>query len=104
MKVQMPDFRRSWIPYIYLYGVGGGIFLIGMFIILKSKSLKLERVRLKNWYQILIFGFFYYMGIHGFFTFLAIGNKVFATLIGLIMLAMTINLIFTMSKKLKGMG
>ena len=100
----MLDFSRIWIPYIYLYGVGGGIFLIGMFIILKSKSLKLEIVRHKNWYRILLFGFFYYMGIHGFFTFVAIGNKIFATLIGLIMLAMTINLIFTMSKKLKGMG
>ena len=100
----MLDFSRIWIPYIYLYGVGGGFFLIGMFIILRSRSLKLERVRHKEWYQILIFGFFYYMGIHGFFTFVAIGNKIFATLIGLIMLAMTINLIFTMSKKLKGMG
>ena len=100
----MLDFSRTWVPYIYLYGVGGGIFLIGMFIILRSRSLKLERVRHKEWYKILIFGFFYYMGIHGFFTFVAIGNKIFATLIGLIMLAMTINLIFTMSKKLKGVG
>ena len=100
----MLDFSRTWVPYIYLYGVGGGIFLIGMFIILRSRSLKPERVRHKEWYQILIFGFLYYMGIHGFFTFVAIGNKIFATLIGLIMLAMTINLIFTMSKKLKGMG
>ena len=98
----MLDFSRIWIPYIYLYGVGGGIFLIGMFIILRSKSLKLERVRHKNWYQILIFGFLYYMGIHGLFTFIAIGEMLFATLIGLIMLAMAINLIFTLVKKPKG--
>ena len=38
----MLDFNRVWFPYIYLYGVGGGIFLIGMFVILRSKSLKLE--------------------------------------------------------------
>ena len=43
----MLDFSRIWIPYIYLYGVGGGFFLIGMFIILRSRSLKLERVRHK---------------------------------------------------------
>jgi len=100
----MLDFSRTWVPYIYLYGVGGSIFLIGMFIILRSRSLKLERVRHKEWYKILIFGFFYYMGIHGFFTFVAIGNKIFATLIGLIMLAMTINLIFTLFKRPKGVG
>ncbi len=100
----MPDFSRTWIPYIYLYGVGGGIFLIGMFIILRSKSLKLEIVRHKNWYQILIFGFFYYMGIHGFFTFVAIGETMFAALIGLIMIAMTANLIFTLFKRPKGVG
>ena len=100
----MLDFSRTWIPYIYLYGVGGGIFLIGMFIILRSRSRQLVRVRHKEWYKILIFGFFYYMGIHGLFTFAAIGETIFATLIGLIMLAMTINLIFTMSKKLKGVG
>ena len=58
----MLDFSRTWIPYIYLYGVGGGIFLIGMFIILRSRSLKPEIVRHKEWYQILIFGFLYYMG------------------------------------------
>ena len=50
----------------------------------------------------LIFGFLYYMGIHGLFTFIAIGEMLFATLIGLIMLAMAINLIFTLVKKPKG--
>tara|TARA_B100001750_G_C15366238_1_gene524898 strand:+ start:161 stop:463 length:303 start_codon:yes stop_codon:yes gene_type:complete len=100
----MLDFSRTWIPYIYLYGVGGGIFLIGLFIILRSRSLKPERVRHKGWYRILIFGFFYYMGIHGFFTFAAIGETMFAALIGLIMIAMTANLIFTLVKKSKGVG
>ena len=100
----MLDFSRTWIPYIYLYGVGGGIFLIGMFIILQSRSLKPEIVRHKEWHQILIFGFLYYMGIHGFFTFIAIGETLFATLIGLIMLVMAINLIYTLVKKPTGVG
>ena len=100
----MLDFSRTWVPYIYLYGVGGGIFLIGMFIILRSRSLKLERVRHKEWYKILIFGFFYYMGIHGLFTFAAIGETMFAALIFFKEIISNFSLIFTMSKKLKGVG
>ncbi|MGY8787808.1 MAG: hypothetical protein ACKVH5_05885 [Fidelibacterota bacterium] len=100
----MLDFSRTWIPYIYLYGVGGGIFLIGMFIILRSKSLKIERVRHKKWYHILIFGILYYMGIHALFTFAAVGELIFATLIGLILFSMGVNLIMTLIKKPKGVA
>ena len=60
----MLDFNRIWLPYLYLYIVGGGIFCIGMFIILKSKSLNIDRLRHKKWFYILIFGLLYYMGIH----------------------------------------
>jgi heme exporter protein D len=42
------------------------------------------------------------MGIHGFFTFIAIGETLFATLIGLIMLAMAVKLISTLLQKPKG--
>jgi hypothetical protein len=73
----MLDFSRSWVPYIYLYGVGGGIFLIGMFIILRSRSLKLERVRHKEWYKILIFGFVYYLCIHGVFSLFAVRSTAY---------------------------
>jgi uncharacterized membrane protein HdeD (DUF308 family) len=100
----MLDFSRTWIPYIYLYGVGGGIFLIGMFIILRSKSLKIERVRHKKWYHILIFGILYYMGIHALFTCAAVGELIFATLIGLILFSMGVNLIMTLIKKPKGVA
>ena len=68
----MLDFSRTWLPYLYLYGVGGGVFLIGMFIILRSRSLKLERIRHREWYHILIFGLVYYMCLHGFFYLVAL--------------------------------
>ena len=95
----MLDFSRTWLPYFYLYGVGGAIFLIGMFIILKARSLKKEQKRHKEWFHILIFGFLYYMGIHGLFTFAALGEYRFVVLVGIIMLAMSINLIITLFKK-----
>ena len=98
----MLDFSRTWLPYLYLYGVGGGIFLIGMFIILRSRSLKLERTRHRVWYHILIFGLVYYMGIHSLFTFAALGKSLFAGVIGLVMIAISTHLIFTLIKKQKG--
>jgi len=100
--VKVLDFSRIWLPYLYLYGVGGGIFLIGMFIILRSRSLKLERIRHREWYHILIFGLVYYMGIHGLFTFAALGKSLFAGVIGLVLIAISTHLIFTLIKKPKG--
>ena len=98
----MLDFSRTWLPYLYLYGVGGGIFLIGMYIILRSRSLKPERIRHRDWYHILIFGLVYYMGIHGLFTFAALGKSLFAGVIGLVIVALSVHLIFTLIKKPKG--
>tara|TARA_B000000460_G_scaffold177417_1_gene126641 strand:- start:450 stop:752 length:303 start_codon:yes stop_codon:yes gene_type:complete len=98
----MLDFSRTWLPYLYLYGVGGGIFLIGMYIILRSRSLKPERIRHREWYHILIFGLVYYMGIHGLFTFAALGKSLFAGVIGLVIVALSVHLIFTLIKKPKG--
>ncbi|MBT5355610.1 MAG: hypothetical protein HOK95_03330 [Candidatus Marinimicrobia bacterium] len=60
------SFARTWLPYIYLYGVGGIIFLTGMFIIFKSKSINIVRPRHKKWFGVLIFGFLWYMFLHGF--------------------------------------
>ncbi len=98
----MIDFSRAWLPYIYLYGVGGSIFLIGMYIVLKSKSLKMERIRHRNWFHILVFGILYYMGIHSLVTFAALGESKFASLIALIIGAMALNLIYTLTQKPKG--
>jgi len=100
--MEILDLSRTWLPYLYLYGVGGGIFLIGMFIILRSRSLKVERIRHRKWHHILIFGLVYYMGIHGLFTFAALGQSLFAGVIGLVMIALSTHLILTLIKKPKG--
>ena len=97
----MLDFSRTWLPYIYLYGAGGVIFIIGMIIILRARSLKQERVRHNSWMHILIFGLLYYMGIHGFFTFLALGQLLFAGLIALVIIALSVNLIMILIKNSK---
>ena len=64
-------FTRVWLPFIYLYGMGGVFFLAGMAIIIGSKAMNLKFVLHKKWLRVLIFGFFWYMFIHFFFTMLA---------------------------------
>ncbi len=57
-------FSHTWLPYIYLYGVGGLLFGSGLIITLKSGSLDLKRQHHRNWLLILIYGFIYFMVMH----------------------------------------
>lgn len=61
----MPDFSHSWLPFIYLYLVGGIFFFAGMVLIHKSKSLDLRLKRNRWWRKVLFFGYFYFFLIHG---------------------------------------
>ena len=53
-----------WWPYVYQYGVGLIIFLIGLWLILGYKSCVLSRRQDRFWFGVLIFGFLWYAGIH----------------------------------------
>lgn len=68
----MLTFYDTWLPFIYLYGVGGVAFLIGMYLIIKTGALNKNRLSHKKWLLILIFGFLYYAAIHGTFILLAL--------------------------------
>ncbi len=57
-------FSHAWLPYIYLYGVGGLLFGSGLLITIKSGSLDLKRPGHKMWLAILIFGFIWFMVMH----------------------------------------
>jgi len=86
---------------LILYGVGGLIFLIGMYIISQSRSLKRERQRHKKWFYVLIFGFIYYVGIHSFFTLAAIDNLTIAYTVMLVIIILFTRLTFYLFKKSK---
>ncbi|MEE9166102.1 MAG: hypothetical protein V3U24_01350 [Candidatus Neomarinimicrobiota bacterium] len=58
------EFSRTWLPYIYLYGVGGIFFLVGLWIILRYRSLNLQLKRDRSWFRVLLFGFVWYAMIH----------------------------------------
>lgn len=68
----MHSFWDIWLPFIYLYGVGGIFFLVGMIIIRKSGAINLNIERHRYWYRVLIFGYFYFVAFHAFFTILGL--------------------------------
>jgi len=49
----MIPITHTWIPLLYLYGVGGIFFLIGMIIIRKSGAINLKLKRHRYWYRVL---------------------------------------------------
>ena len=57
-------FSHAWLPYIYLYGVGGLLFLSGVLITVKSGSLDMKRPSHRVWFQILFFGLIWFMVMH----------------------------------------
>lgn len=68
----MPSISHTWLPLLYLYGVGGLFFWIGMILIRKSKAIDLSKKRHRFWYKVLIFGFFYFVAFHVLTTIVAL--------------------------------
>jgi hypothetical protein len=60
----MLTFFDTWLPYIYLYGVGGIFFFFGLVIIRKSGAIDLNNKKHRHWYRVIIFGFFYFAAMH----------------------------------------
>ncbi len=60
----MLPFEHTWLPFIYLYSLGGLLFLIGIWIIFRAKSIDLRRSHHRRWLFILIFGYIWYFSIH----------------------------------------
>ena len=69
------DFYQTWLPFIYLYGVGGIAFIIVMIIIIRSNALRIKFQRHLKWVWVLIFGFLFYAAIHAFLIFVAIRSQ-----------------------------
>lgn len=64
MPENWTSYLKYWYPYIYQYGVGLVIFLIGLALILGYKSCNLKRREDRFWFGVLIFGFIWYAGFH----------------------------------------
>ncbi len=60
----MNSFFSSWLPFIYLYGIGGLFFLTGLILIVRSGALNLKIKHHKRWFWILIFGYCFFFTLH----------------------------------------
>jgi hypothetical protein len=68
----MPSFFNSWLPFIYLYVVGGFFFFLGIFLITRYGAINLKKKQHKFWMKVMIFGFFYFAALHAFLTIAAL--------------------------------
>jgi len=68
----MPSFFNSWFPFIYLYGLGGLFFFIGIYIARKSGALDLSIKRHRFWYKVMLYGYFYFVIMHASLTLAAL--------------------------------
>jgi len=82
----MLDFSRTWLPFLYLYGVGGIIFILGMVLILRSGSLNLKKRFHRIWLFILFLGFTWYVVIHSTLSLAALGYESASAVIVLLFL------------------
>lgn len=60
----MASFFNDWLPFIYLYGVGGIFFAVGLIIIVRSGALNFKIRHHRRWFWILIFGYCFFFVLH----------------------------------------
>jgi len=69
------DFARVWEPYLYLYGVGGAIFIISMLVVLRSGATRIGPAKDRRWVWVLLGGFLWFSCLHGGTTLAALGSE-----------------------------
>lgn len=65
-----PD--NPWLNYLYQYGFGLIVFVLGLWIVLSQGSLKRLRGRDSRWLKIMIGGFLVYASVHAVWILLAV--------------------------------
>ena len=61
-----------WTSYLYQYGFGLAFFLVGIWLILKTRACQFGRGRDSFWFGVLIFGFIFFAGGHAVWIYLAL--------------------------------
>lgn len=98
----MSYFSHSWLPYIYQYGLGGVIFVIGLWITLKSGCFDPARPKHRKWLVVLILGFVWYMVLHGAMTWAALGHERSAMIAATVVMAVSIAVSMVWFHKCRG--
>jgi hypothetical protein len=97
----MEYFSHSWLPYLYQYGLGALIFIVGMWITLKSGSFDPAHPRHRKWLVVLVVGFVWYMVLHGGLTLAALGHERSAIIGGVAVMVVSIALGAAWSRRLR---
>ena len=100
----MSYFSHSWLPYIYQYGLGAVIFIVGLVITLKSGSFDLKRKVHRRWLGVLLFGFVWYATLHGAMTLAALGHEAAALAGGVAVMAATVAGVWALDRRLQRRG
>ena len=100
----MSHFSHSWLPYLYQYGLGAVIFVVGLVITLKSGSFDIKRKVHRRWFGVLIFGFVWYATLHGALTLAALGYEAAALGGGLTIMAATLAGVWALDRRLRRRG
>ncbi|MBC8329755.1 MAG: hypothetical protein ISR76_11135 [Planctomycetes bacterium] len=58
------DFNRVWLPYLYLYGVGGLFFFGSLALVVRSGACDRTRFADRRWFRVLFTGFLWIAGLH----------------------------------------
>lgn len=66
------DFARVWLPYLYLYGVGGLFFSVTLALVLRSGACRPARAVDRRWRRYLVLGLLWTAGLHGAVTLAAL--------------------------------
>ena len=91
------NFTHTWLPFIYLYGLGGILFVFGIIITIKSGSFDLSRKSHKKWMWVLLFGFVWYLMIHALMTWAAL-DIISVYAVPIVLLGMVVIFIIVMLK------
>lgn len=70
--VQKLGLDSPWVSYLYLYGNGLVVFLIGLWVILRSGACKLGRGRDTFWFLVLLGGYVFFAVMHAAWTLAAL--------------------------------
>ena len=62
---------NPWAAFLYQYLLGGMVFCIGLLIIRRSGACDFDRPGDRFWFNVLIFGYLWYAGIHAVLILLA---------------------------------
>lgn len=86
----MAHLSHSWLPYLYQYGLGAIIFIVGLVITLKSGSFDPRQRVHRRWLSILVVGFIWFVTFHGALTAAALGHELLAVVAALVVMTLSI--------------